>query len=70
MYYMCMLRLTWPVTNVDNCISSSSSSSWSIVHKLQWTETPVHGYGTSADGRWFFKNVGDQIVTRSDETIT
>jgi len=70
MYYMCMLRLTWPVTNVDNCISSSSSSSWSIVHKLQWTETRVQGYGTSADGRWFFKNVGDQIVTRSDETIT
>ena len=29
-----------------------------------------HGYGTSADGRRFFKNAGDQIVTHADQTIT
>ena len=33
-------------------------------------KTPVHGYSTSADDRRFFKDVGDQIVARADETIT
>ena len=30
-------------------------------------KTPVHGYATSADGRRFSKNVGDQTVARADE---
>ena len=30
-------------------------------------KTPVHGYATSADGRRFSKNAGDQTVARADE---
>jgi len=49
--------------------SSSSSSSWSIMHKLQWIDDSSAWNGMSADGRRFFKNAGDQIVTRADETF-
>jgi len=51
--------------------SRCRSSSWSIVHKLQWIEDSC-----SARARYVsrqqvvFKDAGDQIVTRADETIT
>ena len=32
--------------------------------------TRVHGYGTSAECRQFFKSASDQTVTCADETIT
>jgi len=48
---------------------------YKLLHGRQCTnfsglKTPAHGQGTSADIRRFFKNAGDQIVTRADETIT
>ena len=45
-------------------------SSSSTVHRLLRIENPVHGYGASADVRRFFKDAGDETVTRADETTT
>jgi len=49
--------------------NSYSSSSCSIEHKVQRIEDSMQCTGT-ADRKLFFKNAGDQIVTRRNETIT
>jgi len=72
LYLMCIQLKkpkTLPFLKTTLKMQQTSSSSWSIVHKLQWTDNSSAWNGTSADGWRFFKSAGDQIVTRADETF-